>query len=80
MELPACEAVKVQVPVPLVIDTVPAVIEHTPAAATLTASPELAVGTTANEVLYGSLAGAVKVMVCVAGCAVTYCTEVVAAL
>ena len=81
MALPACEAVKVQIPVALVMSTVLPVIEQAPAAVTLTGRPELAVGATANEVLYAAgLVGAAKVMVCPAACAVTVCTTLVAAL
>jgi len=64
LSLPACEAVSVQTPVPLLMVTVLPDIVHAPAGVTATARPELAVGATANEVLYtAGLTGAGKVIV-----------------
>src|SRR5271154_4294328 len=62
--LPACDAVNVQVPVPLVIVTVPLEMLQTPDAAIVTARPEVDVALTANVVLYAAGdAGAAKVIV-----------------
>ena len=64
--LPACEAVSVQVPVPLVMVTVALLIIQTPEAASVTGRPELAVAETVNVLSYAADAGVVaNVMVCV---------------
>jgi hypothetical protein len=49
--LPNCEAASVQVPVPLVIVTVPPLIEHAPPAVMVTGKPELAEADTGKVLL-----------------------------
>jgi hypothetical protein len=79
--LPACDAVSVQVPVPLVIVTVPLEMVQTPDAAIVTVRPEVEVALTANVELYAAGdAGAANVIVWVAIAAVTVRTTFVAAL
>ena len=66
---------------PLVMVTVPALIEQPPLAATETDNPDEAVGPTAKLVpKVAGDAGALKVMVCAAFAAVTVCTTFVAAV
>ena len=51
MPFPNWDAVRVQAPVPLVMVTVPPLIEHTPLAVMVTGRPELAEAETAKVVL-----------------------------
>jgi hypothetical protein len=77
--LPACEAVSVQVPVPLVIVTVLPEIEQAPVAPMVTARPEDDVAAVVNVVLNAAEAGeAGNAIVCVASAAAIVCTMLVA--
>src|SRR5437868_46408 len=73
-------AARVQSVVPLVIVTVPAVIEQPPVASTVTARLDVAVGVTGNVLLNAAgLVGCVNVMLCDALLAETVRTTSVAA-
>ena len=88
MAFPACEAVRVQTPVPLVMVTsYPAgtcgAMVHTPVAATVTVKPEDAVGLIVKvETKFCGLAGCAKVMVWLPLCTIKVksCVFVPAAL
>src|SRR5205085_11017258 len=81
LPLPACEAVRVQSVVPLVIVTVPAEIEQPPDATTETFQPKLLVALTGKVVPnVAGLAGWPKVMVCEPFARVTVTDADVAAL
>ena len=76
--MPGWSKVMVHVPVPLVMVTVPPLIEHAPDAPMVTGRPDEAVAATENVVLKTAVAGAAWVTVMVwlswlAGCAAVVC-------